>query len=1623
MAELKDFTQDNVAALSDFAVEGPSYPLSPLASNVNMAAFTAAMGDPESVESTFRNVLVEMETIPQSLTTERIIQGAQANRMESSRRVLLDMLSDPNVSPEEKEQAALGFMQGVGEASGLRTMVAEQALIEDGGEEDNGEYEIVRLNYAEVLDEADSYRKDMQALINTELAKSDSSLTNDIFSFVEVITPFMEQGQLASIVNEFADSEDKTAAVAKAMLFMGDSREDVYNAIKKLPLDERYKASETLLRIIDKHKGIVLTDENSFLHAHNIRAFLETGYYNDFDQLVDNTVSLLDSTIIGAPLSRLVSRVPAMARRIKLAADARRAPDQILPVETLEQQAAAFRSPTDAEAAGTQLAQEAAAFKPSEEVVPDFLKPGKKPEAPAPTKLEEEASGFVGTREPTVEEVFGTRVNNTVVESEVSPVSISQIFKDTNATKARALNDLAGGDLSGEVAHAAYGSSRTEALANDALPQIADGVGSTKNKVADADANYINAITPDPMVRDFHTNTGAIFYTPGEKARTASMVVNDFENVYGMTSRKEMFTVEALDAGVRIGAVYGPKNGGFIVARDAADTVKFLLRNYGVDDTNISILANIGGRYERINPKNIDNLPHGDYLVGVNYDYRINPADIAGWDELDVKRNFFDIWIPPIGEAKGGSLQRHLVDPQSMLHPVITKGAAVQVDRAVALERSLAKLGETFSKKFAGLNKADRIRMERVIKEFNEQGIKITDYNLRARGFNDKAIDIMRDWKRVWDNVWWLENRDFVKSLRSRGYQMFTDKTTGTELIAKPRRKQDLDKVVDVYDYNTGNVVRMSADDIDRVYNNNGTIAQTATPVRTASGDSAKYVISLETPSNYLRSLRDDSIVLNYRDGYYQVQYNDPRFIYRETVDANGNKVQQVVATTETSSEARLAVKRFQTNDPNSTYGFRRDIKGDVESRSRGLWEASVSAGRTAQRVRGQRLEDATSRVTTMTAANLADPVEALTRSIRSIARRASMREYIEASKARFINQYADVLPVDEFKNPRWPDSIKEIGKPGEKTGKFVGDARTTFEYIRYIENGYVNSIDDVYKAALNGMADLLGKYDGKVAQLGERGAQAVAEGRGPTQLAKSLSFKLYLALNPLRQLLIQSHQSIRLAALFPTYTANPNGLSSDLVILAAGMRGIPIPKWAYKSKGMTKADADRMVNDFKRSGLAYSVDANNLVRGDLQKLADMTFREKLLTAVNAPVRISQRIGFDLGEQTVMATAWLAYRDEALKAGKKLTQTELDHIAGNARNITYNMNFAGDMPYNQNMLNLTLQFMQVPHKAMLQPVSNRVLSRADRGKLLAFDTIMWGVPTISAIPFISKALPEDPELRRSITHGLEDALLNWLISTAAGDETAIDFGDLAPGNAVGIYDTLYKIWTDGSLSSLITQSPSGQLLFGSNPRMTNAFKAAARYFSFDDDFKDVVELSDVFHEFASLSSGYSNAFKAIVAKEYQKKYSSSYSVSDTDATTPEAMAQLFGFRSIGETQTWEFSSEVYEKSKSYEDDVNQYYKDLKRYLGPADTPREQRDHMVRVMSQAWRAFDTPRARQIIARNLERDYQNGDNALFRNALRTLQFMPVEDTISLVEKSYPPGENRTILLDTLNKLDVK
>lgn len=1095
------------------------------------------------------------------------------------------------------------------------------------------------------------------------------------------------------------------------------------------------------------------------------------------------------------------------------------------------------------------------------------------------------------------------------VASGVSPTSPVEIVKNINSDQARGMYSLAISDSSGEVSKAVSGASKEELVASAKLPQVA-----TDAAVPAKVNNIEKFITPDEELVEAIRDTGGFHWTDAEADNIFGGLVDKLTNASGVYSNPAE-TVITRDGDRFIAkALYGTPEGGFLDAETAMEAVKLSLRDFGITDTQL--MKKVDGEYVPVSMLEAKGVP-GDYKVSVNLEKQFEFLDLAKADDLQVKRNFLDRFTPfRWTGAKQGTAANFLMDHASMLDKSITGGAVRAADKAVRIDKILLKPFSEFSDGFTKLPSDRQALLMEYVKDANLQGYEDSFVNLIGKGFTKEEASLIGTWRKAWDNNFYLENMALGRSLANNGFKVFDDGNTKLFIKDIPKNKQ----VGTAYDTLTDSIVKISPDEVDALYDAGGTLSKLRRPT-SINGEAVEHVILRNTGKSFSRAITPTDQILSYKKGYYSTYYDAPLFIVQKVRAAGGvGKTvlyEKAIGAAKDSKEAEVIRQRAIQKGFDADDIFVREDRNSLSVDSDYFWDVQSSHGRLAQRHRGDRLEGANVAHVGMSDQLTLNPMEAAIRASRSVSRHIAFRDYIDTVKQKAIRQYGDYFPQEKGMT-KWPSNSNELKPRKSSTAKDIADARTMVEYINFLENGYVNGADAAWKSGMNYVAEALSKVSPSLEGLAYKAGR-----QAPGSFLKSGVFTAYIALNPLRQLIIQSHQSIRLVGYAP------KAFTKAITDAGAYLTGKINPK------GMSQEtlEISKFVDD---SGMLDAIDRHNLVRGSITDMAES--RNMFARALGKTIEVPRKLGFDTGESMNLLNTLLTVRNKLISEGKNIADKRVKEEAYSiARALSYDMNSAGDMPYNQNTLGLFLQFFQVPHKAFLQ-ATNRRLSRTDRFKLFAVDSALWGIPGYAIIENLlpEDAIPKDSKARQLALEGAEMTGLNGFLSKLAGEPINIAFAqNLGPYGTEG-FEKLAEAIIGGGIGEIVTNSPAYSFYLKEGGRVREAISRMYNYLgNFVADPKeghDPETLKSVAMGIAEISSGWSNAYKGYLMHEMGKLQDKNGRMIMEDPHYFYSIAQIFGFKSVEEGLQYSVRRELSDLKKSRQEELDEVYKSYVRVL-------------------------------------------------------------------------------------------
>lgn len=1494
------------------------------------------------------------ETMGRSPTDAvRLIQKKQAEingqMTEAYTNALYPILSDPNTSFEDKEGALAGVRDGSVIPKDTTDSLATEALVSPSeGESVQGE--AVRMTMAEELGLINRQRRELQELVNASNG-AQSQHSRKLLEMLEMFLP----GEGGITAGKIAKSLGGNNSAAAAFLLPGTARKNLSESIEKMPHNERVEMAKQMATIMQDSSGLLL-DSNSLRMNQWVNDVI-MGNVSNTDEWIDNVFNVLDLVGIGSMFKAAPRAVKGVARRAQeFSTEARGASrDRMSKYDSrVDPEMERAGVPSDVNLTGDAAARSTPQVPDStsriaqieDEIAENLGDAGGVLEKGTVTALQKEREALLKTLKtgglPAAElrkpgaankalerrqdiqaqvqriddqlsnnaaaiqaqerlsglevELSSLRKNQSNVDAQLNPVvaalrknemesvmgviaprSAYSVMQTVNPGQARSLHAsiILGSD---DVALPLTGATKNEVALKAVAPQVASPNG-VVNKVPTDMEETIRQVFTSQLGQVVRNTMGGVAFTARELETARAARVNDYKTVAGLTINDAMTTVGGEGTKIKFAATYGNAEGGWLKAEDAVAQAKESLRKQGVTDSNIEVLKTVGSELHPVKLEDVKGVD-GEYFIRIKMEEDIRAYDIKDWDELDVKRNLLD-YLETSGTNKQGSANRMVFTPDATLDKTIVNGFSVADDKSAKLSSAFTELFETnFSTPYTALPKARRNAVDAYLKEANLKELKFDRIALSNR-FSAAEVDVIEGWKKSWDAMWVFENLDLVRSLNKDNFMLFEHPNLRAVVSENPGAKKRYDKRV-AYDPSIDQVRTLTDAEINDIYRLGGNVGDFRRPINILGKD-VDHIIIRNKGTEVARKVNETDRMLEYRDGYYQVFYKNPRFI--EEIGVDGKKV--TIGITESAKEAERLTNQLKAQNPGKSYKHRGDERG-INRSSDVYWDMQHVGGRLAQRHRGQLLQSSVGTKQMGAMDMIETPADSAVRAAHSIGGRMAMRETLDIAKTRFLEQYKDVLK-HENGLPQFPAKRDDIYMEGEATNWRLADARTTWEHIRYMENGYINAMDATVKNALNSMATAAGMkgYD-TVEKVLRAGADVNITGT-----IKGGVFASMLASNPLRQFLVQPNQSLRMLAY------NPSGMLSLRVpsMVTDVLKNKMLDK-AGLAKGLGP-EAQEFYTWFRETGMEQAITRGNLIRGTMLEAADRTnFGSKVH---DNTVGVARKIGYDAAEMMNLlihsAFVWDKYKQSGKAVDNPVVREEMHAVS---RGVTLNMNFAGDMPYNQNALALVMTYMQVPHKFMLS-AANRQLSRSDRARLLAADLTFWGTPLPLVYNLLDQDLPvEDEWMREFLSDGLMSVVMNGMFTMMAGEKVGSDWSSLAPYDMDSWYKHGENLMFDGGIQGMISNTPTARVFgLSADSRLGMALKTTAGFFA---DIADVdldtippADITDVANAWLSMSSGWSNFQKARAAWFLGEMRDKHGRLTDDDTHRIEAAIQAFGF--------------------------------------------------------------------------------------------------------------------------------
>ena len=801
-------------------------------------------------------------------------------------------------------------------------------------------------------------------------------------------------------------------------------------------------------------------------------------------------------------------------------------------------------------------------------------------------------------------------------------------------------------------------------------------------------------------------------------------------------------------------------------------------------------------------PEGMDDLAPGEYFFRAKASVPINK------DYVDTSKILFDpndTHVLPFGSD-------FILSPEVKL-PWLSRVA----DRATDLSHGVqGRFMQVFEKHFVkGLNAKQQKRVNHVLELGSDEGVVYSQTDLLSFDLSPREMDAYYVARQVSDVFWMLDNQQRKATLEAMDMKHIYIDDLEFEMFGKPLTSEEAGSVAHVYDPRADQVVQISRDEVEGLYASRGVIAKAEQAM--GSVNKATHVILRqgdEAASNPVIGKIPER-VMHYNNGQISRYYKENFFVtkkQRVMIDGVQREISVARAASTMKKDAESIAKKFTDNalparvGEEGMYSVRPARELDVDDISRHRDQVRPKSGPRFGK-RGDRLLSVDEML-----ADVASPMESLIKTANAMARDRGFGDLVESAKSRWMNTYGEDFALkDQDGIPTFPGTEDFLDK-SKRFDPNYQKALSTYRYIRH----NLESIDSnrEWKSSMIHLASWLDSKGDMARPLAKYIQENVGENGNPISLLRSLAFHMFIAANPVRQVLLQSQQFLFISTANPLLA--PKAMSKK-PLLDMGMAVIDrpammaqvdkIPESAFKASGFeSKKEWLETVRAFKEGGMPYSIDSHSFTRDAVGSLENAIASNPVSTAINktmrvagAPLRIAKTVGFDFGEYNNLSTTWLLARERFIsKTGKKPKhQLDWDEIGADARQLGLSMTPSGSFKYQQGgIASLMTQFLSIQHKAFLAMLPGKYGSKAFTGRekfgIAVGQFAFWGAGGFGLSAAYEAARDKfgfdlDPGWDAALAHGSAELIINNVLTDITGERQDVALEGFAA--AGGMYDT------------------------------------------------------------------------------------------------------------------------------------------------------------------------------------------------------------------------------------------
>jgi len=249
----------------------------------------------------------EKFTLREQMIRDQIYKDSSKN--------LLSTLGDGTAGDDVKLQAYRGYeaiqTSVLPRTSSLDILAQESVIADSKGE--TPEAEAGRSRMLDSVRQVNESKRQLTSMISSLEIGRDAGAVSKITDVAEVMAPLAEWNHIDRLLRDVVGRD------ADQAVLLGQQKQELYEQIKKLPIEQRQAFAEQIIALVQDHDTVVLPDGNDMVELETLQRMLVDNDYSNFERWFDNATSILDIIGVGATARGAVRGGKAAAQASRVA--------------------------------------------------------------------------------------------------------------------------------------------------------------------------------------------------------------------------------------------------------------------------------------------------------------------------------------------------------------------------------------------------------------------------------------------------------------------------------------------------------------------------------------------------------------------------------------------------------------------------------------------------------------------------------------------------------------------------------------------------------------------------------------------------------------------------------------------------------------------------------------------------------------------------------------------------------------------------------------------------------------------------------------------------------------------------------------------------------------------------------------------------------------------------------------------------------------------------------------------------------------------------------------------------------------------------------------------------------